>query len=117
MSRNFRKETEPLSHVQNIARVRVTLVESIRRVDCLVAALYQERYLGGQERQRIASQSNIFDKVEQLLDNISEKSPEAFQCFIRALEHTNQEHLSDLLTNAGCHYSEMSEFVTPMLIH
>ena len=117
MLRNVREENEPLSHVQNIARVRVTLVESIRRVDRLVAALYQERHLDGQERQRITSQSNLFDKVQQLLDIISAKSLEAYQCLIRALKCTNQEHLSDLLTNAGCHHSEKSKFVTPMLIH
>ena len=88
-------------HARDIARVRETLVESIRRVDRLVRALYQARHLSDGELQRINSLTTIFDKVDQLLDVISEKPVEAFQCFLGALSDTNQSHMNDLLINPG----------------
>ena len=92
---------QPSPHARDIARVRETLVESMRRVDRLVAALFQGRHVSDRERQRINSQPTVFDKVDQLLDVISKKPVEAYQCFLRALENTRQSHLSDLLNNPG----------------
>ena len=88
-------------HAQAIERVRAQLVESMRRVDRLVAALYQERHLSDQERQRIISQPTMLDKADQLLDALCKKPLEAYQCFLGALSSTNQKHLGDLLTGAG----------------
>ena len=79
-----------------IERVRTQLVESMRRVDRLVAALFQARHLSDQERQRINSQPNIFDRADQLLDVLCKKPLEAYDCFLEALISTNQAHLRDL---------------------
>ena len=92
-------------HARDISRVRETLVESIRRVDRLVAALFQAGHLSDRERQRIKSQSTMFDKVDQLLDVLCKKPVDAYQCFLGALTNTKQSHLSDLLTNLGGDYT------------
>ena len=89
------------SHVRDIQRVRTQLVESMRRVNRLVAALYQARHLSDQERQRINSQPTMFDRANQLLDVLSKKPMEAYQCFLDALISTNQSHLAHLLRNTG----------------
>ncbi len=81
--------------------MRETLLQSIRRVERLVGALYQERHLNDQEQQLVNSQQTMFDKVKQLLDVLCKKPPEAYQCFLRALSDSNQLHPSDLLMNAG----------------
>ena len=73
----------------------------MRRVNRLVAAIYQARHLGDQERQRINSQPTMFDRADQLLDALREKPTEAYLCFLEALISTNQAHLNDLLTGAG----------------
>jgi hypothetical protein len=95
------EKDEQASPKQNILRVREILVESIRRVERLVGALYQARHLNDQEQQLINSQSTMFDKANQLMDVLSKKPPDAYQCFLRALSDSNQSHLSDLLMNAG----------------
>ena len=87
--------------MRDIQRVRTQLVESMRRVNRLVAALYQARHLSDQERQRIHSQPTMFDRASELLDVLSKKPMEAYQCFLDALIRTNQSHLADLLTNTG----------------
>ena len=89
------------SHVRYIQRVRTQLVESMRRVNRLVAALYQARHLSDQERQRINSQPTMFDRANELLDVLSKKPMEAYQCFLDALISTNQSHLVELLTDIG----------------
>ena len=89
------------SHVRDIQRVRTQLVESMRRVNRLVAALYQARHLSDQERQRIKSQPTMFDRASELLDVLSKKPMEAYQCFLDALMSTNQSHLVGLITNTG----------------
>ena len=88
-------------HARDIARVREPLVESIRRVGRLVGALYQARHLSDRELQHINSLPTMFDKVDQLLDALSKKPVEAYQCFLGALVNTKQSHLSDLLINPG----------------
>ena len=88
-------------HARDIARVRETLVESMRRVDRLVAALFQGRHVSDRERQRINSQPTVFDKVDQLLDVISMKPTEAYRCFLGALKNTKQAHLCDFLNIPG----------------
>ena len=88
-------------HARDIARVRETLVESMRRVDRLVGALYQARHLSDEELQHINSLPTMFDKVNQLLDILNKKQVEAYRCFLRALSSTTQSHLVDLLENPG----------------
>ena len=92
---------EPPAHVQALTRVHRQLVESMRRVDRLVAALYQARHLSDQERQRINSQPTMFDRADQLLGALCKKPSEPYQCFLEALISTNQAHLRDLLAGAG----------------
>ena len=94
-------EEEPPAHVQALKRVRTQLVESMRRVDRLVATLFQWGHLSDQERQRINSQPTMFDRADQLLDALCKKPLEAYQCFLGALISINQAHLRDLLTGAG----------------
>ena len=92
---------EPPAHVRDMERVREQVVESMRRVDRIVAALYQARHLSDQERQRINSQPTMFDRADQLLNVLCKKSLNSYQCFLGALIKTNQAHLRDLLTGAG----------------
>ena len=93
--------TVPPAHVQDMGRVGTQLVESMRRVDRLVAALFQARHLSDKERQRINSQPTMFDRADQLLDELCKKPLDAYQCFLEALASTKQEHLCDLLAGAG----------------
>ena len=89
------------AHVRDMERVRMQLNESMRRVDRLVAALYQARHLSDQDRQRINSQPTMFDRADQLLDALCKKPLEAYQCFLEELINTNQGHLRDLLAGVG----------------
>ena len=73
----------------------------MRRVDRLVAALYQARHLSDQERQRINSHPTMFDRADQLLDALCKKPLEAYECFLEALMSTNQVHLWNLLNKTG----------------
>ena len=43
----------------------------------------------------------MFDRANELLDVLSKKPMEAYQCFLDALISTNQSHLADLLTDTG----------------
>ena len=89
------------SHVRDIQRVRKQLVESMRRVNRIVAILYQARHLSLGEQERINSKPTIFDTANKLLVALSKKPLEAYQCFLDALISTNQPHLADLLTHTG----------------
>ena len=92
---------EPPAHVRALKRDGAQLIESMRRVDRLVAALFERGHLSDQERQRVNSQPTMFDRVRELMNVLVRKPPEAYQCFLEALSSTNQDHLRDLLTGAG----------------
>ena len=88
-------------HASELRQVRGQFVESIRRVNRIVTTLFQARHLSDEERQRINSQPTTFDKASQLLDMICQKPVDAYQCFLKALENTKQEHFLDLLSRKG----------------
>ena len=103
-------KAEDLPHVRDIKRARAKLVESIRRTDRIVAALYQDTFLTDTDQERVNSQLTMTDKAEQLLDAVCRASAEAYQCFLDALSDTNQKHVCNLLTLPGLNHAEFKTY-------
>jgi hypothetical protein len=82
-------------------RERGTLVESLRRVGRLTAALFESKHVSEQDRQSINSRSTMCEKAERLVDVLCNKSPAAYHSFIEGLHNTKQAHLAELITNKG----------------
>ena len=89
------------SQLAHSRSVRSQLVESVRRVHGLVAALREDGHLSEEEQQSINSQPTLTDRAHLLLHTLVNKPPQAYQCFLDALLSTNQTHLYCLLTDRG----------------
>ena len=89
------------SHLAHNRQVRSQLVESVRRVHGLVAALCEDGHLSEEEQQSINSQPTLTDRAHLLLHSLVGKPPQAYQCFLEALVSTDQTYLYCLLTDKG----------------
>ena len=91
-------------HSVKINRVHQTLCEFIRRTKRILPKLLQEKAVSLQEHESISSKHTMHDVANHLLLVISKKPLAAYQCFLRALDATNQQYLHNLLEQNGLLY-------------
>ena len=88
-------------HAKSIARVYQQIVDSLRRTDRILTTLLGEGHLSPAEYQLIKAHPCMHEVVQHLLDALLSKPSEAYNCFLNALEETNQEHIRNLLEKKG----------------
>lgn len=103
-------------HLQNIRRVREQLLRSVRRANCIVGLMYQEKQITERERQNVECQKTMCNKAHQLVNLIANKPVEIYECLLRALKETNQEYLCSLLQNEGNVRWDVRCYVFPLIM-
>ena len=88
-------------HAKSIARVYQQIVDSLRRTDRILTALLSEGHLSSAEYQLIRAYPCMHEVVQHLLDALLSKPSEAYDCFVKALGETDQEHIRNLLEKKG----------------
>jgi len=92
-------------HGQKIKRVRQTLLDFIRRLDHILSSLLERGAITPQEFELLRSQQTIYHCADKLLNVLSVKPVETYECFLKALEATQQQHLHSVLEEKGKYIS------------
>jgi len=92
---------EDSDHCKKINRVQDMLTKSIRRTDEIISKLLQERAITQLEYESLTFKTFIYERVENLLSMLCRKDDSAYQCFLHALDGTNQQHLRRTLEEIG----------------
>ena len=91
-------------HSVKIKRVHQTLCEFIRRTKSILPKLLQENAVSLDEYESISSERTMRGAANHLLLALSKKPLSSYQCFLRALDATKQQHLHNLLEQNGLLY-------------
>ena len=93
-------------HSVKIKRVHQILCEFIRRTKSILPKLLQEKAVSLEEYESISSERTMHGVANRLLLVISKKPLSSYQCFLRALDATNQQYLHNLLEQNDllCYY-------------
>ena len=96
-------EEEP-EHWRKIRRVRVQLVDLVRRTNQMMAAMLEAGHVSAREVEMHGCQEGLFDSAEHMVDVLlrgGRGSEAVYECWLGALRQTGQEHLIRLLEEPG----------------
>jgi len=88
-------------HGQKIKRVQNTLCESVRRRNEILTNLLERKVITLSVYESIKSETTAYKQTNLLLDVLSAGPVSSYQCFLEALDDSDQHHLHCLLEDKG----------------
>lgn len=96
---NQRSDTlQQSEHCLKMKRVSQTLGDVIRRTDQILSLLFEKKAVTSQEYDLVQSQSTIHKWTQSLIDVLCKKPVSGYECLLYALDTTQQQHLSQMLS-------------------